>query len=368
MTCLGAGLCSTGSPSDISAPASWNRRAAATYLDNRESWWMAWPAAGRDHATFCISCHTAMPYALSRQVLGSALGERAPSQPERRLLDNVTKRVRLWKEVEPYYSEQANKSRGTEAVLNALILTSSDAPNGKLSEDARAALNNMWALQEVTGQQKGAWPWIDFRNEPWEADDSPYYGACLAAIAAGTAPGKYSATPEIRDNLKLLRDYLTREGPKQSFIDQVILLWASTKLSGLIDAQQQKSIIDEVLSKQRADGGWSLSSLAWTWRGTSVYSLAKLWARSEGTPLEARSDGYATGLIALVLQERGSSRRDVRLQWGLAWLVHNQNQADGGWPAYSLNNRRDPSSGTGHFMRDAATAFAVLALTQPNLH
>jgi hypothetical protein len=297
-------------------------------------------------------------------MLGSALGELAPSQPERRLLDNVTKRVRLWKEVEPYYSEQANKSRGTEAVLNALILATSDVPRGKLSEDTRSALNHMWALQEATGQQKGAWPWIDFRNEPWEADDSPYYGACLAAIAAGTAPGNYSATPEIRDNLKLLRGYLTSESPKQSFIDQVILLWASTKLRGLMDAQRQNSIMDEILSKQRADGGWSLSSLAWTWRGTSVYSLAKLWARSEGTPLEAKSDGYATGLIALVLQEAGVSRQEVRLQRGLAWLVHNQNQSDGGWPGYSLNNRRAPSSGTGHFMRDAATAFAVLALTQ----
>jgi squalene-hopene/tetraprenyl-beta-curcumene cyclase len=364
--CLGVGLCSTGSSSDVSVTTSWSPRAAASYLDSRESWWMGWPAAARDHGTFCMSCHTAMPYALARPVLGAALGEHATPEPERRLLENVRKRVRFWKDEKPYYSEQANKSRGTEAVLNALILASSDAPNGKLSEDTRAALNNMWVLQKVTGEQKGSWPWIDFRNEPWEADDSPYFGACLAAITVGTAPENYGATPEIRDNLNLLREYLTRESPKQSFIDQVILLWASTKLPGLIDARQQKSIIDEILSKQRPDGGWSLSSLVWTWRGTSLYSLAKLWARSEGTPLEAKSDGYATGLISLVLEQAGLARQDVRLQRGLAWLVHNQSQADGGWPAYSLNNRRDPSSGTGHFMRDAATAFAVLALSKAN--
>src|ERR1700722_9156955 len=110
--CLSATLLQAAPPSEPQVPASWNPKAAAAYLDRRESWWMAWPPAARDHGTFCVSCHTAVPYALARPALRSALGEEAPSENERRLLENVAKRVRLWKDVAPVYTESsgANKS------------------------------------------------------------------------------------------------------------------------------------------------------------------------------------------------------------------------------------------------------------------
>ena len=115
---------------------SWDPEAAAAYLDRRQAWWMEWPRAQRDHETFCVSCHTAVPYALSRPALRKALAEQAPSPNERRLLDSVTKRVRLWKEIEPFYKDadrgpyKSVESRGTESVLNALILSSRDAQSG----------------------------------------------------------------------------------------------------------------------------------------------------------------------------------------------------------------------------------------------
>src|SRR5271157_25494 len=344
-------------PWENKVAGSWNPKAAAAYLDYREGWWMAWPTAARDHNTFCVSCHTAVPYALSRPALRAALGEQGPSVNERSLLASVTKRVRLWKEVEPFYSDdkrgayKTSESRGTEAVLNALILASDDARSGKLSDDARLAFDNMWALQQTTGDAKGAWAWLRFHNEPWEADDSQFYGAALAAVAVGTAPENYRAAPEIQNRLTLLREYLNREYARQTLINRVVLLWAAAKVPGLLATAQQESIIDEALSRQQSDGGWSLGSLIGAWK------------RADGTPLEVKSDGYATGLIAFALEQSGLPRENVHLQQALAWLAGNQSPAEGLWPGYSLNKQHDLSTETGHFMSDAATAYAVIALT-----
>lgn len=366
-----AGLFAACSHSQPKAAASWNPSAAATYLDQREAWWMGWKVAARDHETFCVSCHTVLPYALSRASLRPGSADQVPTVNEQRLLDNVRKRVRLWKEVSPYYGDQdygANKaaeSRGTEAVLNALILAVNDARRGQLSDDTRAAFDNMWALQQTTGEKKGAWRWLDFGLRPWEAKDSQYFGAALAALAVGTAPQNYRSTPNIQNNLQLLRAYLDSEYSTQSSFDRMVLLYASTKLPNLlIEPERRESIIREVLSKQLEDGGWSLSSLKRTWRGSTVRAYVRSWIRQDGTPVESKSDGYATGLAVFVLEQEGTARENAQVAQGLNWLVRNQNKTDGSWPGYSLNKSRNPASNVGHFMSDAATAYAALALTE----
>jgi squalene-hopene/tetraprenyl-beta-curcumene cyclase len=357
--CLAATRYAPATHSPSVAPASWNARAAAAYLDRRMAWWLAWPTAARDHGTACVSCHTALPYALARPALRAALAETTHPDPERALIENVVKRVWLWKEVDPFYPDQTrglpktSESRGTEAVLNALILSGRDAERGSMSDDSKQAFANLWALQFRNGDQKGAWAWLNFHNEPWEANGSPYFGAALAAIAVGRAPGGYAATPEIREHLTLLEDYLRRGADSAHLLNRAMVLWASGELPGLLAPEQRQSIVDAALSQQHEDGGWSTASLG-------------PWKRGDGTPLDAASDGYATGLIVLALQHAGLSPADGRVSKGFAWLTTHQDAATGMWTASSLNRSRDPSTDIGKFMSDAATAYAVMALTSSN--
>lgn len=330
---------------------SWSPKGAAGYLDQRADWWIGWKSAQRDHGTFCISCHTALPYALGRPSLRASLAEKAPSTGEQQLVANVTKRVRMWSDVLPFYNDEKNgapksaEARGTEAVLNALILASYDPA---MNADTKLAFQNMWGLQLTTGDKKGAFTWLNFHNEPWEADDSQYWGATLAAIAVGRAPKDYQAS--VQDNVKMLNEYLQREQPGQSLLNRAVLLWASAKVPGLLTAAQQRSIVDELIAKQQADGGWSASSL-----------VIATWKRNDKTELPVISDGYGTGLTAFVLEQAGVARSGAVLKRGLAWLEKNQDK-DGLWPATSLNKQRDPASDAGKFMSDAATAYAVMAL------
>jgi squalene-hopene/tetraprenyl-beta-curcumene cyclase len=334
----------------------WNPRAAASYLDQRADWWTTWPGAARDHDTFCVSCHTAAPYAVARPVLRRTLGEAAPSAAETRLAANVVKRVRMWREVEPFYPDQTrgipktSESRGTESILNALVLASRDAAAGSLSDDARHAFDNMWALQMKTGDHTGAWTWLNFHYEPWEAERSPYYGATLAAVAVGMAPDHYAASAEIQDRLKPLRSYLQKGADTQHLFNRINVLWASTLMPDLLTAEQQRSIVDAIRGAQSDDGGWTMARFA-------------DWKRIDNTSLDGDSDGLATGLATFVLQAAGVSRDDAAVRRGRAWLTSHQ-QSGGSWFTASLNKERDPQSDAGKFMSDAGTAYAVLALTR----
>jgi squalene-hopene/tetraprenyl-beta-curcumene cyclase len=336
------------------ASESWNPKTAAAYMDGRSTWWQTWPQSARDHGTFCISCHTAVPYALSRMSLRSALSEQGPSEPEQKLLANVSKRVNMWNEAQPFYKDnpkgptKSSESRSTEAVFNALILVSYDAASGKLSDDSKTALNNMLALQLTEGDKRGAWTWLDFSNRPWEANDSQYWGSTFAAVTLGSTPQSYRAT--VKPQIELLKAYLQTNYSAQSPINRLGALWASTKIPGILTAEQRKALIVELTTKRQDDGGWSLTSLAGDWK------------RHDKTDLETKSDGYATGQVAYILQQAGIGRDQAPVKQALAWLTANQKE-NGLWQAYSLNKNRDLTSDVGLFMSDAATAYAVLALT-----
>ena len=340
----------------VASDAAWNPKAAAQYLDSREVWWQGWDRAHKDHGTLCVSCHTQATYAIARPVLRSRSGERAPSAQEQVMLASVEKRVREWKDMQPFYSDAVYgagkeiESRNAESVLNAFILACYDAPQEHLSERTRIAFDNAWALQSKTGPDAGAWVWQNFDYTPWESKESQYHWAALMALAVGNAPDRYQYDPKIAANLALLRGYLLSHYDEQPLVNKIVAMWAGHYFPGAMTLAQMTAVVDEVDGLQHADGGWSLSQL-----GT--------WKRRDNTPLETRSDGYATGLVVLALEESFvSSNKKEHIARGLAWLEANQDKTTGAWPAWSLNKNRDPKSDAGMFMSDAATSYAVLAL------
>ena len=277
------------------------------------------------------------------------------------MLSQIRLRVANWKKLDTkefglYYHDSDKKKKeswGTEAVFNATILSFDDRYQGRSSPsaDTKQAFSHLWKTQVRTGDNTGTWDWLDFREAPWGDAEARYFGAALAAIAVGTAPGYYTpgADADADAGVKLLRNFLRDGLPKQNLHNQAWTLWAATNVEDILTKAGRKKVIDELLERQQVDGGWSMPSLG-------------AWTRNDGTPQEAASDGYATGLVLHVLQTAGVPRDDKKVTKGLVWLKRNQT-ATGAWRSASVVKKRDPASHSGKFMSDAATAFAVLALS-----
>jgi squalene-hopene/tetraprenyl-beta-curcumene cyclase len=335
--------------------SDWDRLTALQYLDAREQSWLSWPAAERDHGTVCVSCHTTLPYAIARATTHTRSEQMPLSPQETQMLRYVTQRVTLWKEIEPFYdsSEQdprkSEESRGSEAVLNALILARYDESNGRIRGITKDALQNMSDLQIKAGDEAGSWDWLNFKEAPWESDSAQYWGATLAAVAYGSLSVSYRKQPVVQPHVALLRTYLIKHYDKQPLMNRASVLWASSKLSGLLTHAQREALLKDIASRQQQDGGWTTANLG-------------SWKRRDGTSLDIASDGYATALIVYAMHEAGVPPSDRLIREGRKWLVRNQ-APDGHWKATSLNKQRDPASYPAKFMSDAATAYATVALS-----
>ncbi len=298
--------------------------AAARFLDAASVNWT------RDRK--CVTCHTNVPYLFARSAIKDA-----PKAGPTLVRKFFEERAAHWDD-----GDKSAKPRwDAEVVVTAAALAFDDAQTtGKLHPLTRKALDRMWKVQRADG----GYNWLKCGWPPFEHDD--YFGAALAELAAAVAPDGYDQTEEATRGLVKLQQYF-RKNPPPTLHHKIWLLWAKAlnRSEGLMARAEQERTIKELRALQRKDGGWSLPSLG-DWKGHDGRENDK----------NAPSDGYATGLVVYVLRQAGTPAKDEAIRRGVDWLRTNQ-RASGRWFTRSLN------SNGAHFITNAGTAFAVLALT-----
>ena len=306
----------------------WSPSRAAEYLDARQKAWFAWPPA-KSTGGPCVSCHTGVTYLMARPALRKALGETQPTEYETGLINGL--KARLEPGVKGMFSfpnePLATQGASVEAAIAALFLGSD------------RSFHRLWSLQK-----QGALPWFSLNLDPWEVDESKYYGAALAAVAAGTAADS-SHTPQTVE----LTAYLQREFTNQPLHNRLLMLWVANKLPAVIPTAERTEIINAAFTRQHDDGGWTINALG-------------PFARHEAAPPSSGANAYATALAAYLLQEGGVKPSDPRLNRALDWLKSHQDPHTGAWTAASMNKTYPPGSMQSQFMNEAATGYAALAL------
>lgn len=341
----------------------WDQAAAARYLDARMELWFTKAKKLRTGTgeTMCVSCHTTVPYVLARPALRRAMKVKTATPHELRIVQEVTRRVESYDAQQPLYDHTDSKkteSRGTEAVLHALILANADTAPSNITQ---RAFQRLWETQ----RSDGAWDWLDFGLEPFETTDGVYYGATLAALSVGN---EQQQTTEAKAGRAKLRSYLQEKYATQSLFNRTWLLLAATRWPALLTKPQRQALLAELQERQQRDGGWALQELGpWHWSKPAA-------PKAPGTvdaALLAQSDGYATGLIVYTLRQAGVSASQSIIKRGVQWLRTHQGQIEqtdwSAWRAHSLNFDREHGGDKGEawrrmFMSDSATAFAALAL------
>lgn len=291
------------------------RTSAAAYLDARVADWLAAPPQVAN-VECAMSCHTTFPAVLVHAHLPA---ETTPNIDEAR----ARFEARLSGDVTPFYGRDGDakvqQSHATEAVLVAAALRYDGVPR----PSSAPALERMWARQSPQGD----WAWLDFGLDPWEHDGA--FGVAMAALAAS---GEAES-----DGLQRLRKRADTLATAANLHDRAALLWASSRLEGLLNDAQAEAIATELRAVQRSDGGVALASLL-------------------GDDQPTEPDGYATAWVALSLCSSGQAPDAARA--AQRWLREHQ-APDGSWPGHSVNGSSRTAK---QYMTDAATAYAVLAL------
>lgn len=291
---------------------------AVHFLDSASLEWQS--------AKACFACHTNFSYLTARPSVDAG----APAH--KTIRDAAEKMV-----LERWTNLEVGPRWHAEVITTAWALAFNDAATTKkLHPVTRVALDWMWELQ----REDGGFTWLKCGWPPSELDDE--YGAVLALVAVGVAPGNYKDKPQAKAGIAKIRQYLEKT-PLPSLHHKAMLVWADSYLPDLMTDEQSKAVVDELLAKQLPDGGWSASSLG-------------DFKRGDDKPQETNvSDGFGTGYVLYVLRRAGIPVADERIRRGVNWLKTNQRES-GRWFARSLFKDNK------HYLTHNATAFAVMAL------
>ena len=138
-----------------------------------------------------------------------------------------------------------------------MILASRDATDGALSDDARKAFTNLWALQMKTGELSGAWAWLNFKYEPWEAPR-------LALSRRGARRHRRRhGTQRIRVQSRDSRQRQIAADLRRETIRPAVAVEPGDDALGVheadraADAEQRDGVVARLVTQQRDDGGWA---------------------------------------------------------------------------------------------------------------
>ena len=236
--------------------------------------------------------------------------------------------------------EQPRGSRGAVEglVMTTAMLTISDMEtDGELSPVTEAGLQ--WSLSALA--PSGAYEdWLQCGWPPYEVDE--HFGVAIMAVALGHAPADLRRTPEVKAGAARLLRWM-KNNPPTNLHHKGMRLWAGSRLKGVLTSAQRRRFTRQLLAAQRDDGGLSMRDLGAEWR------------RADGTELPDQSDAYATAFALHTLRESGMAADRDELVKLAEWLQREQ-RTSGRWYA------RSPHHDGKHFISNAATALAVLAL------
>ena len=281
----------------------------------------------------CITCHTNGMYLIGR----APTGAEAPAYLEARDFA----RAFIAPHVNPDAPESPRRRPGTEAIVatTAFLAISDIKVEGHLSKITTQAFDHAWHLQAKSGEWE---KWTKCNWGPYESDD--HFAVSLMTLALGMAShDDYVKSPSAVEGNRRLLAFL-QEHPPVSLHQKGMLLWASGYRDDLAKPETLHQWQKDFFAAQRDNGGWVLPELG-----------DETWKRSDGKAQSTEPDAYGTAFAVHVLSESGIASDDPRLCRARRWL-QSQQRASGRW--YTRSPRKDNK----HYISNAATSFALLAL------